>query len=208
MQGALRNSALSCCFRAVGSQLPLTFLPRALWEQLEEDKRMGERAPLLLHPGVTSESADWVVRPGGKAQQEELRCSGWSWGSLRVPGLGVQCRPEKRTGQAALPAWAGGVPLPGLEGGPGFIRRHRWDGFRRDELPGPPGGEQALRHPWHRSGRAQGGACSLYFSTFSGAAQAWPGVTALVGYRSCETGGRGVPHLSKKRGLLGGEGRD
>lgn len=49
------SQPLSCCFRAVGSQLPLTFLPRALWEQLE-DKGMGECPPLLLPPGATGPS--------------------------------------------------------------------------------------------------------------------------------------------------------
>lgn len=47
------SQPFSCCFRAVGSQLPRTFLSRALWEQLEEDKGAGEYPPLLLPHGVT-----------------------------------------------------------------------------------------------------------------------------------------------------------
>lgn len=39
------GNLVSCCFNdGGGAQLPLTFLPRALWEQLE-DKGMGETPP-------------------------------------------------------------------------------------------------------------------------------------------------------------------
>lgn len=206
-----RNSALSCCFRAVGSQLPLTFLPRALWEQLEEDKRMGECASAL---------GPSPFRKWGLGAQvvwaQEGRHSRKSCGVKGGPGdpsvfQGWEFSVDLGRGQARLlflPGLEGESHLPGLEGefqgslggaigssvGTSYLDRTGEEQGSQTFLAQIPGGP-----------RVRPEACTS--PTFPGVAESWSqdhtGACRLQGAVRLE--GAGVPHLSKKFGLLDGE---